>query len=168
MASPAAPLALLPQPWGCSSIQLPSPCRRQLESSSGENTISIIGTARLYQPSWQQGNIFCFNPHRGQIVSSCSSLPRIPWEPAKGYILQSFFAGTQGKERHAWASGDAQNQAVRFSFPLTHLTTHRVLTSDLGKLFCWDFSRLGVTRTRTCRGKLFFYRCEPFQGSLKS
>jgi len=166
MASPAAPLALLPQPWGCSSIQLPSPCRRQLESSSGENTISIIGTVRLYQPSWQQGNIFCFNPHRGQIVSSCSSLPRIPWEPAKGYILQSFFAGTQGKEHHEWWCTEPSCSVLLPTYPPHH--THRVLTSDLGKLFCWDFSRLGVTRTCTCRGKLFFYRCEPFQGSLKS
>lgn len=64
-----------------------SPRSRQLESSAGENTISIIGTVRLYQPSWQPGSIFCLNPHRGQIVSSCS-LPRISWERAEGHILQ--------------------------------------------------------------------------------
>lgn len=74
-------------PVGCSSgmgrastapLWAASPRSRQLESSAGENTISIIGTVQLYQPSWQPGSIFCLNPHRGQIVSSCSLFQESP------------------------------------------------------------------------------------------
>lgn len=95
---PPAPGATALAMWQhslCSPVRPASPWGRQLESSAVENTISIIGTVQLYQPSWQRGNIFCLNPHRGQIVSSCSSLPRIPWEQAKGHILQSSLAETQ-------------------------------------------------------------------------
>lgn len=84
-----------------SPVQPALPCSRQLESSAGENTISIIGTVRLYPPSWQRGNMFCLTAHRGQIVSSCSSLPRIPWEPVKGHILPSSLT----KEHCTQASG---------------------------------------------------------------
>lgn len=117
-AAPAAPRApgLDPFGWGnacraprCSSFP------PQLESSAGENTISIIGTVQLYQPSWQPGSIFCLNPHRGQIVSSCS-LPRISWERAEHRILQMLPHGA------STAGNTAQGRVALHRVPLTHCT----------------------------------------------
>lgn len=127
-----------------SPVRLASPCSRQLESSAGENTISIIGTVQLYQPSWQRGNIFCLNPHRGQIVSSCSSLPSIPWERAKGHILQSSLTETRrrGTPRagQQWCTGPS-SRGVPPGHP--HYHPHCMHVDDLGEFFLLRFSRQG-------------------------
>lgn len=121
-----------------SPVRPASPCSRQLEGSAGENTISIIGTVQLYQPSWQRGNIFCLNPHRGQIVSSCSSFSRILWKQVKGHILQSSLAGTLWWGTLWTGQQQSQIQAVRVSVTFIHPyhQTHCVCTDDLGKFSC--------------------------------